>query len=146
MRFAALALNIGHAAKPKAHMPGSHPGSGKDESDGGQDLSKWEALACQGVEGPDPDSLTWDTLEGITVKPLYTPADVAGLPQMGEVPGVAPFTRGRAGDDVCGPALDDPAICGLFHRRRVEQFLPQGLGRRAAGRVGRLRSGHPSRL
>jgi methylmalonyl-CoA mutase len=28
------------------------------------------------------------------VKPLYTAADVEGLPQMGEMPGFAPFTRG----------------------------------------------------
>ncbi|GAB1362548.1 methylmalonyl-CoA mutase [Rhodobacter sp.] len=48
----------------------------------------------EGTEGASPDSLNWQTLEGITVKPLYTADDVAGLPQMGELPGVAPFTRG----------------------------------------------------
>ena len=58
------------------------------------DIKAWDALAAKELKGADPGSLTWQTLEGIAVKPLYTAEDVAGLPQMGEVPGVAPFTRG----------------------------------------------------
>ena len=58
------------------------------------DLKVWEALASKELKGADPSSLDWQTLEGIRVKPLYTAADVEGLPQMGELPGVAPFTRG----------------------------------------------------
>ena len=58
------------------------------------DLKAWEALASKELKGASPKSLDWQTLEGITVKPLYTAADVEGLPQMGELPGVAPFTRG----------------------------------------------------
>ncbi len=58
------------------------------------DLNAWKALAAKEMKGGDPDSLVWDTLEGIAVKPLYTAADVEGLPQMGEMPGFAPFTRG----------------------------------------------------
>ncbi len=58
------------------------------------DLNAWAALAAKEMKGGDPASLTWDTLEGIAVKPLYTAADVEGLPQMGEMPGFAPFTRG----------------------------------------------------
>ena len=58
------------------------------------DLNAWKALAAKEMKGGDPESLTWDTLEGIAVKPLYTAADVEGLPQMGEMPGFAPFTRG----------------------------------------------------
>ena len=58
------------------------------------DLNAWKSLAAKEMKGGDPDSLTWNTLEGIAVKPLYTAADVEGLPQMGEMPGFAPFTRG----------------------------------------------------
>ncbi len=57
-------------------------------------LNAWAALAAKEMKGGDPESLNWQTLEGITVKPLYTLADVEGLPQMGEMPGFAPFTRG----------------------------------------------------
>ncbi|MDP3197793.1 methylmalonyl-CoA mutase [Tabrizicola sp.] len=58
------------------------------------DLKAWEALASKELKGKGAETLNWQTLEGITVKPLYTAADVQGLPQMGELPGVAPFTRG----------------------------------------------------
>ena len=54
----------------------------------------WAALAEKELKGRDPATLTWETLEGIKVKPLYTQADVEGLPHMGGVPGVGPFTRG----------------------------------------------------
>ena len=41
------------------------------------------------AEGP-----TWDTPEGIAVKPVYGPGDVAGLDFLGGYPGLAPFGRG----------------------------------------------------
>ncbi len=58
------------------------------------DLKAWEALAAKDLKGAGPDSLTWATLEGIAVKPLYTAADTDGLPHMHSLPGLAPFTRG----------------------------------------------------
>jgi methylmalonyl-CoA mutase len=58
------------------------------------DLKAWEALATKDLKGATPDNLTWNTLEGIAVKPLYTAADTAGLAHMDSLPGIAPFTRG----------------------------------------------------
>ncbi len=58
------------------------------------DLNAWKMLATKELKGRDPDSLVWNTLEGIAVKPLYTAADVENLPQIGELPGIGPFTRG----------------------------------------------------
>ena len=57
-------------------------------------LETWKTLAEKELRGKPVESLTWDTLEGIPVKPLYTEADTEGLAHMGTVPGVAPFTRG----------------------------------------------------
>ena len=54
----------------------------------------WAALAQKELKGRDPQTLEWETLEGIRVKPLYTEADLTNLPHMGGVPGVGPFTRG----------------------------------------------------
>jgi methylmalonyl-CoA mutase len=54
----------------------------------------WAALAAKELKGTGIDGLTWHTLEGIPVKPLYTAEDVAGLPHLGSLPGFAPFTRG----------------------------------------------------
>ncbi len=58
------------------------------------DTAKWANLAARELKEKPLASLDWHTLEGITVKPLYTQADTAALPQMGEMPGFAPFTRG----------------------------------------------------
>jgi methylmalonyl-CoA mutase len=54
----------------------------------------WSAIAAAELRGKPLDDLTWHTLEGIAVKPLYTADDIADLPHMGGIPGAAPFTRG----------------------------------------------------
>ncbi len=54
----------------------------------------WRALAEKELRGRALDDLTWETLEGINVKPLYTAQDTAELPHMGSIPGFGPFTRG----------------------------------------------------
>ncbi len=59
-----------------------------------EDLDAWRKLAERELKGKSPDSLTWNTLEGIPVKPLYTKADLAGMEHLDGLPGVAPFTRG----------------------------------------------------
>ncbi|MDQ3294458.1 MAG: methylmalonyl-CoA mutase, partial [Actinomycetota bacterium] len=56
--------------------------------------SRWRALAQADLKGTDPDSLVWDTPEGIPVKPLYTAADLEGIEHLGAVPGEAPYVRG----------------------------------------------------
>ncbi|MFD0980171.1 methylmalonyl-CoA mutase [Tropicimonas aquimaris] len=55
---------------------------------------EWAALATKELRGRSLDDLTWNTLEGIRVKPLYTAEDTAGLAHMGTLPGFEPFTRG----------------------------------------------------
>ena len=55
---------------------------------------RWRRLAEAEMKGADPDGLTRATPEGIAVKPLYTAADLDGIPHLGSVPGEAPFLRG----------------------------------------------------
>ena len=57
-------------------------------------LSDWEKAAAKSVKNGSLDSLNWVTPDGITVKPLYTAADVAGLPHADTLPGFEPFIRG----------------------------------------------------
>ncbi|TAN58726.1 MAG: methylmalonyl-CoA mutase, partial [Magnetospirillum sp.] len=57
-------------------------------------LSDWDALASKDLKGASPETLTWETAEGIKVKPLYTAADLEGLDHLGSLPGFPPFTRG----------------------------------------------------
>jgi methylmalonyl-CoA mutase len=56
-------------------------------------LSDWQELATKELKG-DPSSLTWDTPEGIPVKPIYTAEDLEGLEGVGTLPGIEPFVRG----------------------------------------------------
>jgi methylmalonyl-CoA mutase len=57
-------------------------------------LADWRALAAKDLGGKDADALTWLTLEGIAVKPLYTAADLEGIEAAGTLPGFPPYLRG----------------------------------------------------
>jgi methylmalonyl-CoA mutase len=57
-------------------------------------LDDWSASASKDLKGADPASLARETPEGITVKPLYTAADLEELGDVDTLPGFAPYTRG----------------------------------------------------
>ncbi|MFA5496312.1 MAG: methylmalonyl-CoA mutase [Porticoccaceae bacterium] len=57
-------------------------------------LNDWRQAAEKELKGRSPDELTWETPEGIPVKPLYTAEDLAGLDNLDNLPGFAPFKRG----------------------------------------------------
>src|SRR5688572_24787877 len=58
------------------------------------DREAWRALASKDLKGADPDTLAWETPEGIVVQPLYTAADLDGLTHTDTIPGAEPFVRG----------------------------------------------------
>ncbi len=58
------------------------------------DRDAWAAMARRDLKGRDPESLTWNTLEGIAVRPIYTRADIDGLEGVNSLPGAAPYLRG----------------------------------------------------
>src|SRR6201991_4108562 len=57
-------------------------------------LADWEKLAEPELKGTAASSLDWLTPEGLTVKALYTAADLEGLETLGNIPGFPPYTRG----------------------------------------------------
>ena len=59
-----------------------------------QDKDTWRKQAEKELRGRSLDDLTWNTLEGIPVSPLYTADDVSGLDHLNTMPGIEPFTRG----------------------------------------------------
>ena len=61
---------------------------------GSASLAQWAQAAAKSAPGGNLEALNWVTPEGITVKPLYTAADTAGLPHADTLPGFAPFVRG----------------------------------------------------
>ena len=57
-------------------------------------LADWQQAASKDLKGGSPDSLVWQTPEGIAVKPLFTAADLEGLEDLDSLPGFPPFIRG----------------------------------------------------
>ena len=93
----------------------------------------WQSIAARELKGRAPESLTWQTLEGIAVKPLYTAEDVAGLPQMGELPGIAPFTRGVRATMYAGRPWTIRQYAGFSTAEESNAFYRRAL---AAGQQG----------
>ncbi|GAA3992277.1 methylmalonyl-CoA mutase [Comamonas faecalis] len=58
------------------------------------DLQAWAKAATKSAPGGDVGALNWVTPDGITVKPLYTAEDTAGLPYANTLPGFEPYLRG----------------------------------------------------
>jgi methylmalonyl-CoA mutase len=57
-------------------------------------LADWEKLAAKELGEAKLSDITWQTPEGIAVKPIYTAADLENLETLGTLPGFAPYTRG----------------------------------------------------
>ncbi|MCH8188934.1 MAG: methylmalonyl-CoA mutase, partial [Proteobacteria bacterium] len=66
-------------------------------------VAEWRSLAEKELKGRTPEDLAWRTPEGIRVKPLYTAEDLEAIEGsgheggggiLGNLPGVAPYTRG----------------------------------------------------
>ncbi|MFT5110894.1 MAG: methylmalonyl-CoA mutase [Parasphingorhabdus sp.] len=57
-------------------------------------MSDWLAATEKETRGKSLQDLTWQTAEGIDVKPLYTAEDLEGLEQQQDFPGFPPFKRG----------------------------------------------------
>ena len=67
-----------------------------------------------------------------------------GLP--GHLPRTAAVPARAVPDDVHHPAVDDPPVRRLLHRRGVQRLLPPQPRRRPEGPVGRVRPADPPRL
>ncbi|MET1756183.1 methylmalonyl-CoA mutase [Novosphingobium sp. RD2P27] len=91
------------------------------------DLEKWRAAADKEVKGRD---LTWQTPEGIAVKPLYTAEDVTVEPGL---PGFAPFTRGVRASMYAGRPWTIRQYAGFSTAEESNAFYRRNL---AAGQKG----------
>lgn len=89
-------------------------------------IDDWKALAEKEVKGRD---LTWETPEGIAVKPLYTEADI-GDPGL---PGFGPFTRGVKASMYAGRPWTIRQYAGFSTAEESNAFYRRNL---AAGQKG----------
>ncbi|MBS1303142.1 methylmalonyl-CoA mutase [Loktanella sp. SALINAS62] len=97
------------------------------------DKTEWEKIAEQELRGRSLADLTWHTLEGIDVQPLYTADDIADLPHMGGIPGVAPYTRGVKATMYAGRPWTIRQYAGFSTAEESNAFYRQAL---AAGQQG----------
>src|SRR3546814_4323762 len=91
-------------------------------------ISDWKALSEKEVKGRD---LTWQTPEGIAVKPLYTAEDVKDIDS--GLPGFGPFTRGVRGSMYAGQPWTIRQYAGFSTAEESNAFYRRNL---AAGQKG----------
>jgi methylmalonyl-CoA mutase len=96
-------------------------------------IDDWRALASKDLKGNDPDTLVWDTPEGIAVKPLYTEADLADVEHLGGLPGFAPFVRGPRATMYAGRPWTIRQYAGFSTAEESNAFYRRNL---AAGQQG----------
>ncbi|SFG04525.1 methylmalonyl-CoA mutase [Novosphingobium sp. CF614] len=90
-------------------------------------IEDWQAAASKEVKGKD---LTWNTPEGIAVKPLYTAEDVTVDPGL---PGFAPYTRGVKASMYAGRPWTIRQYAGFSTAEESNAFYRRNL---AAGQKG----------
>jgi methylmalonyl-CoA mutase len=93
----------------------------------------WQQLAAKELKGRSPDSLAWQTPEGIRVKPLYTAADLDAIEHLGTQPGYAPFVRGPQATMYAGRPWTVRQYAGFSTAEESNAFYRRNL---AAGQTG----------
>ncbi|WP_298843326.1 methylmalonyl-CoA mutase [uncultured Roseobacter sp.] len=88
---------------------------------------EWRALAEAELRGRPVEDLTWKTLEGIEVQPVYTEEDVAGLEHLGTIPGAAPYTRGVKATMYAGRPWTIRQYAGFSTAEESNAFYRQAL-------------------
>ena len=99
----------------------------------GSKRDDWRELAKKELRGRPLEDLTWQTLEGIPVQPLYTEDDLEGLSHLGTVPGAAPFTRGVKATMYAGRPWTIRQYAGFSTAEESNAFYRRNL---AAGQQG----------
>jgi len=97
------------------------------------DIDRWRDLAAKELKGADPETLTWETPEGIPVKALYTAADLEALETVGGLPGMEPFVRGPRATMYANRPWTIRQYAGFSTAEESNAFYRQNL---AAGQMG----------
>ena len=93
----------------------------------------WRKLAEGELRGRSLEDLTWKTLEGIDVAPLYTAEDLADVNHLGGIPGEAPYTRGVKATMYAGRPWTIRQYAGFSTAEESNAFYRRAL---AAGQQG----------
>ena len=96
-------------------------------------LADWESLVKKEIKVENLAKLNWETPEGISVKPLYTKADVEHLATADTLPGLAPFVRGPMASMYVGRPWTVRQYAGFSTAEESNAFYKRNL---AAGQQG----------
>ncbi|HKL56301.1 MAG: methylmalonyl-CoA mutase [Roseovarius sp.] len=99
----------------------------------GRRKDEWRKIAEGELKGRPLEDLTWKTLEGIDIAPVYTEEDVEGLEHLGSIPGEAPFTRGPRATMYAGRPWTIRQYAGFSTAEESNAFYRRNL---AAGQQG----------
>lgn len=109
------------------------------------EAGQW-AAAVQQATGKGVADLTWETPEGIDVKPLYTDADLDGLDFLGTYPGITPYLRGPYPTMYVNQPWTIRQYAGFSTAEESNAFYRRNLAAKPEGPVRRLRPAHAPRL
>ncbi len=96
-------------------------------------LDDWHELAVKECKGKPVEALNWETPEGITVKPLYTAADLEDHEHLDSMPGMAPFVRGPKATMYAGRPWTVRQYAGFSTAEKSNAFYRKNL---EAGQTG----------
>ncbi|MBW1820446.1 MAG: methylmalonyl-CoA mutase, partial [Deltaproteobacteria bacterium] len=97
------------------------------------DKQKWTDLATKQLRGKPLESLSWETPEGIRVKPLYTAEDLEGMEHVNTLPGLEPYVRGPMATMYAGRPWTIRQYAGFSTAKDSNAFYRRNL---AAGQKG----------
>ncbi len=93
----------------------------------------WAKAATKELRDRPLAGLTWNTPEGIAVKPLYTAADLEGIAAVNSLPGQAPYMRGVRSTMYAGRPWTIRQYAGFSTAEESNAFYRRNL---AAGQMG----------
>ena len=95
--------------------------------------AEWQKRAESELRGRPLDDLTWKTLEGIDVSPVYSQEDLSDVGHLGSMPGEAPYTRGVKATMYAGRPWTIRQYAGFSTAEESNAFYRRNL---AAGQQG----------
>jgi len=96
-------------------------------------IDEWRKLVSGELRGRSIDDITWQTPEGIAVKPLYTAEDLNDIPHRENLPGFFPYTRGVRGSMYAGRPWTIRQYAGFSTAEESNAFYHRNL---EAGQMG----------
>jgi methylmalonyl-CoA mutase len=93
-------------------------------------MDQWRDLVNQDLKGADFDKrLVWQSVDGVTVQPMYVGKDIEGLWHRDSLPGKAPYVRGTQPLSGVLPCWQIRQDCLLASPEEVNAAVRDGLAR-----------------